>query len=131
MIKSDPILIYDGFCNLCSTLVQFIIKRDKSGRIMFIPLQSEKGESLIAESGINPVNLNSVLFISSGTFYLRSSAVLHLFKELGMPWGLLYGFIIVPPFIRDSFYDLVARYRYRLFGKRNTCLVPGPLPGKD
>ena len=131
MIKSDSILLYDGFCNLCSTLVQFIIKRDKSGRIMVIPLQSEKGESLIAESGINPVNLNSVLFISSGTFYLKSSAVLHLSKELGWPWGLLYGFIIVPPLIRDSFYDLVARYRYRLFGKRNTCLVPDQLPGKD
>ena len=130
MINSDPILIYDGYCNLCGTLVQFIIKRDKSSRIKFIPLQSEKGKSLIADYGINPLNLNSVLFISSGTLYLRSSAVLHLFKELGRLWRLFYGFIIVPPFIRDSFYNLIARCRYRIFGKRNFCLVPDQTSGK-
>lgn len=131
MIKSDPILIYDGFCNLCSGLVQFIIKRDKRGRIKFVPLQSEGGRSLITRSGTDPVNLNSVLFFSSGKFYLKSSAVLHLFKELGGTWGLLYGFIVVPPFIRDFFYDLIARYRYKLFGMRNTCMIPDQFSGKD
>jgi predicted DCC family thiol-disulfide oxidoreductase YuxK len=126
MISSDPILIFDGFCNLCSTLVQFIIKRDKKGRIKFVHLQSEKAKSLISDSGINSLNLNSVVFISSGKLYLKSSAILQLFKELGRPWGLLYGFIIIPLCIRDSLYDLVARYRYRLFGTRNNCPVPAP-----
>lgn len=130
MITSDTILIYDGFCNLCSGLVQFIIKRDKRGKIKVVPLQSEVGISMIARSGTDPVNLNSVLFFSSGKFYVKSSAILHLFRELGLPLAVLYGFIIVPAFIRDSFYDLVARYRYRLFGKRDTCMVPGTLPGK-
>lgn len=126
MINSDSILIYDGFCNLCNTLVQFIIKRDKKGRIKFVSLQSEKAKSLITGFGINSLNLNTVVFISSGKLYLKSSAVLHLFKEIDRPWGLLYGFMIIPPFIRDSLYDLVARYRYRLFGKRNNCPVPAP-----
>ena len=126
MINSDPILIYDGLCNFCTTLVQFVIKRDTKGRIKFVHLQSEKAKSLITVSGINSLNLNSVVFITEGNLYLKSSAVLYLFKELDRPWGLLFGFIIIPLFIRDSFYDLVARCRYRLFGKRNNCPVPAP-----
>ncbi len=94
-------------------------------------MQSEEGKSFIAGSGIDTVNLNSVLFFSSGKFYIKSSAVLHLFKELGGIWGLLFGFIVVPPFIRDFFYDLIARYRYKLFGMRNTCMVPDQFSGED
>jgi predicted DCC family thiol-disulfide oxidoreductase YuxK len=124
MIIYSPILIFDGNCNLCNGLVKFIIKQDNRGRILCVYLQSETGKSLIANFSIDPSDIDSAIFISSEGLFLKSSAILHLFKELGGVWKLLYGFIIFPLFIRDSLYNLVARNRYKMFGRQVSCVYP-------
>lgn len=118
------IVIFDGVCNLCNGLVRFIIKRDKNGVFSFAALQTDAGRSLSGNFGLKVKNIDSVLYITDGKFYLKSSAVLHLLKDLGGPFKLFYAFIIIPAIIRDFFYDLIAKYRYSLFGRKEKCMIP-------
>ncbi len=124
MGKEEAILLYDGECNLCDSLVSFIIRHDRKQKFMFSPLQSETGKELLSLQGISGRQLNSVVYISHQRFFFRSDAVLNIFRDLGGGWRLLYGFRFIPPFIRDIFYFIVARTRYRIFGKRVLCPVP-------
>jgi len=124
MIQNHPILLFDGICNLCDGLVKFIIKRDRRSKIRFAPLQSAAGQSLLLKSGLPANELNSVVFIKGEKYFLRSSAILQLLKELGGGWKLFYIFIIIPPFLRDFLYNITARTRYRIFGKKESCMVP-------
>jgi predicted DCC family thiol-disulfide oxidoreductase YuxK len=126
MITSGPILIFDGVCNLCNRLVEFIIRKDTGARIRFASLQSEAGQSILTKIGIPENYFDSVVLILNEKYFLKSSAVLHLLKELGGVWSILFGLIIIPKFIRDLFYTLIARNRYRIFGKKATCILPGP-----
>jgi predicted DCC family thiol-disulfide oxidoreductase YuxK len=124
MTEQDPILLFDGVCNLCNKLVIFIIRRDNKASIKFSALQSPEGMLLLQKRGLSAEGINSIVFIESSRYFLKSSAVLHLFKALGGGWRILYGFIIIPDFIRDFFYDLIAKYRYSLFGMSEKCMVP-------
>lgn len=125
-VKPDkPILLFDGVCNLCNGLVKFIIKRDRKAKIRFSPLQSSAGKEILARHGVSGEPAKSVVFSEGERYYLRSSAVLHLLKALGGGWKLFYAFIIIPPFIRDFMYDVIARNRYRIFGHTLSCMVPG------
>jgi len=123
---SDKIVLFDGVCNLCNGFVRFIIRRDQNARISFAPIQSPFGQSLYKKFILPAENIDSVIYIVDNKHYLRSSAVLHILKELRGGWGLFYGLIIIPRFIRDFFYNLIARRRYIFFGKRETCMVPLP-----
>ena len=118
----DKIIFFDGVCNLCNRLVIFIIKRDRNHIFKFASLQSAKA----AEMGIikKDKTLNTIIFLKENKLYQKSSAVLHICKQLPFPWPLLFGFIIVPRFIRDSVYNFVADNRYKWFGKRDQCMVP-------
>ncbi|MFS8081885.1 MAG: thiol-disulfide oxidoreductase DCC family protein [Ginsengibacter sp.] len=118
----NKIIFFDGVCNLCNRLVIFIIKRDRSRIFKFASLQSAKAE----EMGIiqKDKTLNTIIFFSENKLYQKSSAVLHICKLLPFPWPLLFGFIIVPRFIRDSVYNFVADNRYKWFGKKDQCMVP-------
>jgi predicted DCC family thiol-disulfide oxidoreductase YuxK len=124
MITSGPILIFDGVCNLCNRLVIFIVKRDRKTIISFSQLQSESGRILLKKFGLNNGKADSVVYVRGESYYLKSSAILHLLKDLGRGWGVFYGFIIIPAFIRDFFYDIVARTRYRIFGRTDKCMIP-------
>ena len=126
MITSGTILLFDGVCNLCNGLVRFIIRRDPGAKIKFTPLQSPVGRSLLKKFDLSADDIDSVVYVAGEKYYLKSSAVLHVLKELGGGWRLFYGFIIIPKFIRDFFYNLIARSRYRIFGKTKTCMVPMP-----
>lgn len=123
---NEPVLLFDGVCNLCNSTVQFILRWERQPRLRFAPLQSPEGEALLASIGEAPADLNSVLFIENGRCYHRSSAALRVARYLRFPWPLLYGFIVVPPFLRDAVYGYVARNRYRWFGKQETCQIPTP-----
>lgn len=118
----NKIIFFDGVCNLCNRLVIFIIKRDRSRIFKFASLQSAKAE----EMGIiqKDKTLNTIIFLNENKLYQKSSAVLHICKLLPFPWPLLFGFIIVPRFIRDSVYNFVADNRYKWFGKKDQCMVP-------
>lgn len=126
MSGSDNILLFDGVCNLCNGLVNFIIKRDNNRIIKFAPIQSPLGQSLKKKYALSSDDIDSAIYITSDKHFLRSSAVLHILKDIGGVWRIFYGLIIIPRFIRDIYYNQIARSRYLVFGKRDTCMVPGP-----
>ena len=124
MNESSPILLFDGVCNLCNRLVIFLIRRDKKARIKFAPLQSQTGELYLEKNNLAIDEINSIVYIEGENLFLKSSAILHLFKVLGGVWSMIYLLSIIPKFIRDFFYDSVAKSRYRIFGKADACMVP-------
>ena len=124
--SDENILLFDGVCNLCNGLVLFIIKRDKAGRFKFASLQSDNGEQLLNRFGLNTNKLTSLVLIMGDKYFLKSTAVLKLLKELGGIWKTFYIFIIIPRPVRDFIYDLIAGSRYKIFGKRDECMVPTP-----
>ena len=121
MINNENILLFDGFCNLCSRLVNFIIKRDKKAKFLFVSLQSARGQSLLKKFGLPTDDFDSVVYIRSGKYFLKSSAILHILKEMGGIWKLFFIFIIVPNFIRDFIYKIIAKTRYKIFGRHDSC----------
>jgi len=118
------IILFDGVCNLCNHLVIFIIQRDPNARFRFAALQSTEGHQLLKETKLLPANANSIVYIRNGKYLFRSSAILHILLDLGGVWKLFYTFIILPPFIRNFVYMIIARSRYKIFGKRDFCMVP-------
>jgi predicted DCC family thiol-disulfide oxidoreductase YuxK len=120
------ILLFDGVCNLCNRLVGFIIKRDPAHKFKFASLQSGIGQQLLREKGLDADSLFSVVFIQGDNYFFKSTAALKVLKTIGGVWKFFYFLMIIPRPVRDFFYDIVARYRYRIFGKRTTCMVPTP-----
>jgi predicted DCC family thiol-disulfide oxidoreductase YuxK len=125
---SRGIVLFDGVCNLCNGTVQFILDRDPSSYFQFASLQSERGKALLAEHGIPPSegDPDSVFLIEEGRIFDRSTAALRIARHLTFPWSLARVFLLVPSLLRDPFYKLIARNRYRWFGKTNECRIPTP-----
>jgi predicted DCC family thiol-disulfide oxidoreductase YuxK len=123
-IHTQRIILFDGICNFCNHWVQFALKRDKKGSIRFATLQGETAKTLLPRFGIDPAALTSVIFIDGEKAYTQSSAALRICRYLNRGWPLLYGFMIIPPFLRNAVYNLIARNRYRWFGKKDSCMVP-------
>lgn len=120
----SAIILFDGVCNFCNSSVNFIIERDKKNYFKFAPLQSEMGQKFIEKFGLSEID--SIITIENNEAFTHSTAALKIAKNLGGFWALFYGFIIVPRFIRDFFYKLFAKYRYKLFGKKDQCMMPTP-----
>jgi predicted DCC family thiol-disulfide oxidoreductase YuxK len=118
------VVLFDGVCNFCNNSINFIIKRDNKNLLKFAALQSEAGAQLMEQYGLEALNLQSFIFIEKGKAYDRSTAALKVCKYLGAAWPLFYGFIIVPKFIRDGLYNLIAKNRYKWFGVKSECMVP-------
>ena len=125
-MSSDPTILFDGVCNFCNGAVNFIIKRDKKSRIKFAALQSGAGRQLLKEYDLSANIFNSFIFIEEGIVYSHSTAALKVCKYLTAWWPLLYGFIIVPKFIRDGIYKWIAKNRYKWFGRQEQCMIPRP-----
>ncbi len=121
-----PVVLFDGVCNLCNAVVSFIIERDRAGRYRFASLQGRAGARLLRAHGMCADDVDSVLLVDGGQVYARSTAALRIARGLGWPWALLGVFCLVPPFLRDRVYDLVARRRYAWFGRSDSCRVPLP-----
>jgi predicted DCC family thiol-disulfide oxidoreductase YuxK len=124
--QENPVLIFDGVCELCSTAVNFILRWEKGHEIRFTANQNPPGRALLIQYGENPDEVSTIYYIENGKIYKQSAAVLRIARRLRFPWYLGYGFIIVPRFIRDFFYKLIARNRYRFFGQKDTCRIPTP-----
>ncbi|MFZ1699278.1 MAG: thiol-disulfide oxidoreductase DCC family protein [Pyrinomonadaceae bacterium] len=121
----SSIVLFDGVCNFCNGAVNFIIRHDAGKKFSFAPLQSEIGQQMKAKYEIGD-DIDSVVLIENGRAYMHSAAGLRIAKRLGGVWSLGYVFIIVPAFIRDSCYKVFAKYRYRLFGRQDACMLPTP-----
>jgi predicted DCC family thiol-disulfide oxidoreductase YuxK len=106
--------------------VNFIIDRDPKGHFKFAALQSDFGQEKLKELGFDQEDFDSLVLLSGGKVYKKSSAALRIAKKLTGLYPLLFAFIIIPPFIRHALYDLIARNRYKWFGKRETCRMPTP-----
>ena len=120
------VILFDGVCNFCNGAVNFVISRDRDGYFKFAALQSAVGEELLDKHRIDKVETDSVVLIEDDKAYLHSSAALRIVRKLPGLWPVLYGFIIVPKGIRDWAYRLFAKHRYRLFGRREECMIPTP-----
>lgn len=119
-----PVILFDGVCKLCNASVKYVIKHDPEGLYRFASLQSSSGHIILQQYGI-PVNeMQSFVLIQDNKAYTRSTAALLVAKRLTGPVKLLYGFIIVPTFLRNIVYDIIARYRYKWFGKKDSCMIP-------
>ena len=119
-------VLFDGVCNLCSSSVQFILKRDKKNQFLFGSLQGEYGQEVLRKYQLPATSLHSFILLEGDKLYTHSSGALRMLKHLGGGWQLLYACIIVPKFIRDGVYNWIARNRYKWFGKKEVCWVPKP-----
>ena len=124
--QDQPVVLFDGVCNFCSASVQFVIKKNARSNLKFCQLQSETGRKLVAEYGLSGLGLNSMVLIHRRRAYIKSSAALYIARFMDRPWPLMFGFIVIPPFIRHCVYDWIGQRRYKWLGKRDSCWVPDP-----
>lgn len=122
--KPDELVLFDGVCNFCDATVQFIIRHEKKEELKFASLQSATARAILQKYELHEKATDSIVYIHKGRAYLKSSAALHLARRLKGLYPLLFGFIIVPPFLRNAVYDLIARNRYKWFGKKESCMIP-------
>lgn len=122
----DNLVLFDGVCNFCHAGVQFILRHDRQNVFHFASIQSELGQKLYREHGLNPADLQTLLVLSRGQAFTRSDAALEVAIRLGGIWRLFGVFKIVPRSLRDWGYSFFARNRYRWFGRAEACILPTP-----
>jgi len=122
--EDKTIIFFDGVCNFCNGSINFIIKRDKKNKFLFAPLQSETGKEFLTAHQLSVSDFDSVIVFTEGKIFKRSDAALEVSSQLSFPWPILSIFKIFPAFIRDFFYDFIARNRYRFFGRKDVCMIP-------
>ena len=129
------VVLFDGICNFCDASVNFVIEHDRDGYFNFAPLQSEAGKKLASEHGLDSKvsniepsddSIDSVILVEDGKAYTHSTAALRIARRLGPPWSWLCVFVVVPAAIRDLLYRWFAKYRYKLFGRKDECMLPSP-----
>ena len=121
---SGSIILFDGVCNLCNASVKFIIKHDPGKRFQFAAIQSEIAKEMLKGRNHSITNPESLILIENYQMHQRSTAVLKIARNLNGLFRVFYVFIIIPRPIRDFFYDLIARNRYHIFGKKDRCMIP-------
>ena len=125
--ENDPkekIVIFDGVCNLCTYSAQFILRHDRGRAFKLATAQSATGRTLLVKYGLDPEKLETFVLLKQERIYVRSMAVLEVAKELDWPWRALRVLRVIPRMFRDPLYSIVARNRYRWFGKKDRCMVP-------
>jgi predicted DCC family thiol-disulfide oxidoreductase YuxK len=125
-MENQPIILFDGVCNLCNGSVQWLILRDSKAILRFASLQSDFGQSILKKNNFNMTDFNSFILLEGGKIWTKSDAALRVVGHLGGVWALLSVFRWIPLFIRNFFYDLIAKNRYRWFGKKESCWLPTP-----
>ncbi len=123
-MNHEIVLLFDGYCNLCNGLVQFVLKKDKRKKFKFTSLQSLSGQALLKNFDLPIEDFNTFVLIIGDKYFIKSTAGLLVAKDLGGFWKLFYVFILIPRPIRDFTYNLIARNRFKIFGKRSVCMAP-------
>ena len=125
--ENKKIILFEGVCNLCNQTVLRIIKLDKKDIFRFTSLQSETGKEIIDYLKIDTTKVDSIiLFEPNQAYYLKSTAALKIFGNFGGIWEVSKFLLFFPSFIRDFVYDIIAKNRYKWFGKKNQCMIPTP-----
>lgn len=123
MIKQN-IIFFDGVCNFCNGAVNFIIKRDINNKFLFSSLQSDNAKKILSQYHKNNTDLNTLILIKNDTLFEKSDAVIEITKEFSGLWFLVSYFKILPQSLRDFIYSFIAKNRYKLFGKKESCMIP-------
>lgn len=123
-MQNHPIILFDGVCNFCNFWVNFVIDNDKKDTFRFAALQSEKGQLLLQKLKLNTSDFDTFVLIVSNKYFTKSTAALKISKELSSIVKIFYIFIFFPKPIRDFIYDLIAKNRYKFFGKKEVCRIP-------
>jgi len=125
--NNKKIILFDGVCNLCNDSVLKVIKYDKKNTFLFAALQSDTGQKIIKELGIDINIIDSIiLYIPEEAYYIKSTAALRVMREFGGVWNITQLFTILPTGFNNFFYDYIARNRYKWFGKKESCMIPTP-----
>lgn len=125
--KDKKIILFDGVCNLCNSMVQFVIKNDQKDIFRFVALQSDLGKEILKYIGIDQKNFDSIVLYEPGVaYYYKSTAAIEIAKQLGGFFNVLTIFRIVPSFLRNPMYDYIARNRYKWYGQKDACMIPTP-----
>ena len=124
--SAEPLLLYDGSCGLCHRAVRWLLRADREGVLTFAPLQGETTDALRERFPQIPTDLSTVVLVDLGAVHLRSRAFIVVSRHLPYPWRINWWFRWMPRWLTDPFYRLVARIRYRLFGRRELCDLPNP-----
>jgi len=119
-----PVILFDGICNFCNGSVNFLIRHDRDNVFRFAALQSSTGQALLNKHGLDKNAFSSFVLIDEEKVYTKSSAFFRLTNHLPWFWKTLQVFRIIPRFIRDAIYDWIAKNRYRMFGRRDACMIP-------
>jgi predicted DCC family thiol-disulfide oxidoreductase YuxK len=122
----QPIIIFDGYCALCSGWAQFVLRRDRTARYRLLCAQSPLGYALYVHYGLDPQDYETNILIEDGAAWFKSEGSIRMAEGLGLPWSLAAVFRILPMPVRDRLYDFIARNRLKFFGKRATCYAPQP-----
>ena len=123
-MKTGSIIIFDGVCNFCNGAINFIIKYDAEKKFTFTPMQTELAKSLMEKHEITNVGVDTFLLIKNNECYIWTNAAFEISKDLSGYWHLSNILKIIPRPVRDFFYRMFARNRYKLFGKQNVCMSP-------
>ena len=123
-MNEKSVVFFDGVCGLCNRFVDFLIRRNAKGRLLFSPLQGRTAKELLASEAAT--GLDTVVFLHRNKTYVKSSAALRILAQLGGFWRVAGILLAVPGFLRDIVYDFIARNRYRWFGKKESCRLPSP-----
>ena len=118
-------ILLDGVCNLCNGFVQFVIARDPAAQFRFGALTTPAAQDLLRAAGVTNAP-DSIVLLEDDGVYFQSDAALRIVRRLTFPWPLAYGLVVVPRFVRDWVYDIIAARRYKWFGRRDACMVPTP-----
>jgi predicted DCC family thiol-disulfide oxidoreductase YuxK len=121
-----PIIVFDAMCVLCSANAKFVLRHDRTARFRLASMQGEVGTALYRRWGIDPENPETMIVVDGQSVLRDSDAVLAIYEGLGWPWKALSIVRLLPRFIRDPLYRLIARNRYRIFGRREACWLPSP-----
>jgi predicted DCC family thiol-disulfide oxidoreductase YuxK len=124
--SDQPILLFDGVCNLCHGSVLFVLRHERRPELRFCALESEAGAQLLTRHGIGSDYRGSLVVIEAGRVFLKSDAALRVASYLKWPWSWGRAAVILPRGLRDWAYDVIARNRYRWFGRHDACLLPTP-----
>lgn len=121
-----PIIIFDGYCVMCSGWARFILRYDRTKRFRLLPAQSPTGRALYVHYGLDPEDYETNILLADGIAWFKSESVIRTALGLGLPWSLIAALRVLPRGWRDRLYELVARNRFRLFGRRDACMLSPP-----
>jgi len=125
-MQEKKIIVFDGVCILCNRFVQFILKRDSAKQFYFSTAQSEFVQQQFQLRKFQTSPMDSIQYMKDGKILSESNAVLEILSDLGGPWKVFFVFTLIPTFIRNALYRFCARRRYKVFGMRETCMIPDP-----